>query len=118
MSIPTNEMAPAAGNNGGQNSNNLDGKIFSFTYENIKSFSDAIRSAGMTPPNSIIPGKIHRFPGVGKKHSNSAGWCKLFPDGRAGVYGDFTTGLSERWCATSEGGDTLTESDRPGRGTR
>lgn len=63
------------------------------------SFIDAMRSHGLTPPDVIEPGKLHRFPGDGKGPLNTAGWCKLFPDGVGGVFGDFSTGLSEHWQA-------------------
>jgi len=60
-------------------------------------FSDAIRAAGLQPPDVIVPGKLHRFPGGGKRLSNRAGWCLLFEDGRAGCFGDWSTGLSDVW---------------------
>lgn len=65
----------------------------------MDSLHDAIRNAGMEPPDSIEPGRIHRFPGAGKSDGNRAGWCKLFPDGEGGVFGDWSTGLSETWQA-------------------
>jgi putative DNA primase/helicase len=60
-------------------------------------FDDAIRAAGLTPPDAIEPGRFHRFPGVGKRNGNKAGWCKLFDDGRGGIFGDFSTGAVESW---------------------
>lgn len=62
-------------------------------------FRDAIRAAGMSPPESIEPGRFHRFPGDGKGNGNTAGWCKLFEDERGGIYGDFSTGVVESWQA-------------------
>ena len=50
-------------------------------------------------PERIEPGRFHRFPGVGKRNGNKAGWCKLFDDGRGGVFGDFVTGAVESWQA-------------------
>lgn len=67
-------------------------------YDTRSQFRDAIASAGLEPPDQIPPGKFVRFPGHGKRRG-TAGWCKLFPDGRAGVFGDHSTGLSERWLA-------------------
>jgi putative DNA primase/helicase len=67
--------------------------------DRIEHFRDAIRAAGLTPPDVIEPGPIHRFPGSGKRNGNKAGWCKLFEDERGGVFGDFSTGLSEGWQA-------------------
>lgn len=65
----------------------------------IDQFREAIRAAGLNPPEAIEPGKFIRFPGEGKGRSNDAGWCKLFEDGTGGTYGDFSTGLSADWQA-------------------
>ena len=62
-------------------------------------FSEAIRSAGLIPPDVIEPGKFHKFPGEGKGSRNTAAWCKLFPDGTGGIFGDYSTGLSDGWQA-------------------
>ena len=62
-------------------------------------FINAMRAAGLEPPSIIEPGKLHRFPGLGKKNGNTAGWCRLFPDGLGGVYGDWSTEFSEHWQA-------------------
>jgi putative DNA primase/helicase len=68
----------------------------------IEQFRDAIRAAGLIPPDLIEPGRFYRFPGEGKAGSNTAAWCKLFPDGKGGIYGDYSTGLSEDWQANHE----------------
>ena len=47
----------------------------------------------------IKPGKLHRFPGAGKRNGNTAGWCTLFEDGLGGCFGDWSSGLSETWQA-------------------
>ncbi len=60
-------------------------------------FRDAIRAAGLIPPDMIEPGKFHKFPGEGKGNRNTAAWCKLFPDGMGGIFGDYSTGLSGNW---------------------
>ena len=60
-------------------------------------FRDAIRVTGLEPPDDIVPGKLYRFPGVGKRKNNTAGWCKLFDDGRGGCFGDWSSGFSENW---------------------
>ena len=60
-------------------------------------FQDAIRAAGLQPPDVIEPGKFHKFPGEGKRNSNTAAWCKLFPDSAGGIFGDYSTGLSAGW---------------------
>lgn len=49
-------------------------------------------------PEHIEPGRLHRFSLNGKR-GDTAGWCKLFDDGRAGVFGDFRTGASGTWTA-------------------
>lgn len=63
---------------------------------------DAIRSTGLEPPETIVPGRLHRFPGIGKQPSNRAGWCLLFDDGLGGCFGDWSTGLSETWLANRD----------------
>lgn len=50
-------------------------------------------------PELIEPGRLHRFSTNGRR-GDAAGWCKLFPDLRAGVFGDYRTGISEVWTAT------------------
>ena len=62
-------------------------------------FREAIKSIGLIPPDSIEPGKLHRFPGAGKRNGNTAAWCKLFPDGIGGVYGDHSQDISAHWQA-------------------
>jgi putative DNA primase/helicase len=64
-----------------------------------ESFHDAIRAAGLIPPDVIEPGRFYRFNGDGKRNGNTAGWCKLFTDGDGGIFGDWSTGLSEHWQA-------------------
>lgn len=68
----------------------------------VESFKTAILATGLQPPDIIQPGKFHRFPGMDKKRGDDAGWCKLFDDGRGGVFGDFSTGLDEHWQAETE----------------
>lgn len=65
----------------------------------ISQFRDAMRAAGLEPPDVIEPGKLHRFPGVGKRNGNTAGWCKLFDDGLGGCFGDWSSCFSENWQA-------------------
>jgi putative DNA primase/helicase len=65
----------------------------------VSGFRQAMRDAGLEPPDVIEPGKLHRFPGVGKRNGNTAGWCKLFPDGLGGVFGDWAAGFSKTWQA-------------------
>lgn len=72
-------------------------------------FKNAIRAAGMEPPEHIEPGKIIRFAGAGKQPSNRAAWCLLFDDGLGGCFGDWSTGLTETWQATREHACTQAE---------
>src|SRR5262250_776388 len=65
----------------------------------VEQFRDTMRAAGLTPPDHIEPGRFHRFPGDGKHNGNTAGWCKLFPDERGGIFGDFSTGIVDTWQA-------------------
>ncbi len=61
-------------------------------------FQDAIRAAGLNPPDMIEPGKLTRF-STNDKRSDDAGWCRLFSDGMGGVFGDHRTGLEQSWQA-------------------
>lgn len=49
-------------------------------------------------PELIEPGRIHRF-STSARASDKAGWCQLFGDGQAGVFGDFRSGMSSVWTA-------------------
>ena len=66
----------------------------------IEQFRDAIRSAGLIPPDMIEPdGNLHRFASNGKR-GDDAGWYALHGDGiPAGSFGDWRSGLSESWRA-------------------
>ncbi len=75
----------------------------------IESFKAAIQTQGLQPPDTIQPGKMHRFPGYGKKRGDDAAWCKLFDDLRGGVFGDFSTGLDEHWQIQTEQTHTAEE---------
>ena len=67
--------------------------------DSLSQFREAIRAAGLEPPDTIEPGKLHRFPGYGKRPSNQAGWCLLFNDGLGGCFGDWSSGIEETWQA-------------------
>ena len=75
----------------------------------ISQFRDAMRAAGLEPPEAIEPGKLHRFPGICKRNGNTAGWCKLFDDGLGGCFGDWSAGFSEHWQAKRDLPLTATE---------
>jgi putative DNA primase/helicase len=75
----------------------------------VDDFGDAIRAAGLTPPDAIEPGRFHRFPGIGKSNGNTAGFCKMFPDGMGGIFGDFSRDVTETWQAKRSRPMTLVE---------
>lgn len=77
--------------------------------ENIDNFRMAILAAVGSAPVFIEPGRIHRFSTSGRS-SDRAGWCRLFGDGRAGVFGDFRIGLSSVWTAPSR--EPITRAER------
>jgi putative DNA primase/helicase len=66
---------------------------------NINEFRNAMRAAGLAPPDAIEPGTLHRFPGIDKGKGNEAGWCRMFADGLGGVYGDWSNDLNASWQA-------------------
>ena len=73
-------------------------------------FKEAMRKAGLVPPDTIEPGKFHRF-STNREQADNAGWCKLFSDGRGGMFGDHRSGLSETWQAEDERPNTPAESE-------
>jgi putative DNA primase/helicase len=66
----------------------------------LDQFRDAIRAAGLTPPDAIVDdGKLHRFAPNGKRHDD-AGWYILHGDGiPAGIFGDWRQDFSQTWRA-------------------
>ena len=75
----------------------------------ISQFREAMHTAGLEPPEVIEPGKLHRFPGIGKRNGNTAGWCKLFDDGLGGSFGDWSSDFSENWQAKRDKPFSTTE---------
>ncbi len=73
-------------------------------------FSDAIKSAGLIPPDAIeADGAIHRFASNGKR-GDDAGWYQLHSDGiPAGSFGCWRDGLTQTWRA--DVGRTLTPAE-------
>lgn len=65
---------------------------------NVNEFRLAMMAQGLFPPEFVEPGKMHRFQSNGRQ-SDTAGWCKLFVDERAGIFGDFRSGLNTVWVA-------------------
>lgn len=66
--------------------------------EAANKFRLAILAAMGAAPEQIELGRIQRF-GTSGRASDKAGWCQLFEDGRAGVFGDFRSGMSSVWTA-------------------
>lgn len=68
--------------------------------DTIEQFRDAIRAAGLSPPDEIeTDGKLRRFASNGRK-ADDAGWYLLHGDGiPAGSFGDWRTGFSQTWRA-------------------
>lgn len=62
----------------------------------VEGFLAAVRAALGAAPDSVEPGELHRFSTSGRR-GDLAGWCKLFPDLRGGVYGCYRQGISEAW---------------------
>ncbi|CDS49869.1 DNA primase, phage-associated [Polaromonas sp. CG9_12] len=73
-----------------------------------ENFRQAVYLAVGNAPELIEFGQMHRFP-TSTRAIDKAGWCKLFLDGRAGVYGDHRTGLSGVWAAKSTKPPTLAQ---------
>jgi P4 family phage/plasmid primase-like protien len=69
----------------------------------VAEFRAAMLACGTTPPASIIgDGKLHRF-STSSDSADEAGWYVLHLDYLpAGAFGDWRTGLDERWCAKRE----------------
>ena len=78
----------------------------------IEHFRQAIESAGLTPPDSIVDdGAIHRFSTNGRRGDDS-GWYMLHTDGiAAGAFGCWRAGLQSTWCAKSDNAMTTAERD-------
>jgi putative DNA primase/helicase len=75
-------------------------------------FMAAIRAA-LGPdailPQRIEPGRWQRFSTNGKR-SDSAGWFRMFPDLRAGVFGCYRASVSDVWSARSR--EIMTPAER------
>ncbi|MBH9553333.1 DUF7146 domain-containing protein [Inhella gelatinilytica] len=61
-------------------------------------FLDFMRHVLSGAPDFIEPGKLQRFSTNGRR-GDTAGWCKLFEDGRGGVFGCHRQGIFEVWSA-------------------
>jgi putative DNA primase/helicase len=75
----------------------------------VAQFRAAVEAAIGASPDEIEHGRLHRFATNGKR-SDTSGWCKLFDDGQAGVFGDFRTGENGFWRAASN--ERMTPAER------
>lgn len=68
----------------------------------LAAFSDAIRAAGLTPPEQITAdGELHRFGGDGRRGDKSS-WYVLHLDGTpAGSFGCWRADITQAWCSKS-----------------
>lgn len=71
-------------------------------------FRAAIVAALGHAPEQIEPGRLLRF-STSSKRGDTAGWCLLFEDLRAGIFGCHRQGLSSVWSATERGRMTPAE---------
>ncbi len=79
------------------------GKVISLTDVPAE-FRSALAAAGFEQaPRRIEPGRLYRYPGIGKRSNNNAGWCRLFDDCKGGVYGDWSTDFTGTWQAERQG---------------
>lgn len=70
-------------------------------HDAIAAFRTAMMARLGYAPDDIEPGKLQRF-ATRDRRGDLAGWCKLFDDERAGVFGDYRQGVSETWCAVEQ----------------
>jgi phage/plasmid primase-like uncharacterized protein len=64
----------------------------------ISEFRAAVLARVGGAPEHIEPGRLQRFP-TSNRRGDDSGWCRLFEDLHAGVYGDWREGISETWKA-------------------
>ena len=76
-------------------------------------FLRAISTAGIKPPqNVVIDGQIHRF-STNDKIGDNAGWyvLKNHGDFTFGAFGDWRTGIQEKWSSKDESQMSEVEKD-------
>ena len=76
-------------------------------------FLRAISTAGIKPPqNVVIDGQIHRF-STNDKIGDNAGWyvLKNHGDFNFGAFGDWRTGIQEKWSSKDESQMSEVEKD-------
>lgn len=66
-------------------------------------FGAALASFGLNPPEIIADGVRRRFDADDEKKGKKSAWYVLYSDGvPAGAFGNWRTGLSEKWCGKSD----------------
>ena len=60
---------------------------------------NAMAAVDLYPGDIVWDGAFHRFPGAGKKDSNTSGWYKAFPDRKGAVFGDHASVPKVHWQA-------------------
>lgn len=74
-------------------------------------FAEALAAYGLQPPEVVADGQRRRFDGPEDKPGKKSAWYVLHGDGvPAGAFGDWKTGLSEKWCGKPD--RTMTDADR------
>lgn len=66
------------------------------TEDSISQFREVLLQAGLSPGEIVPDGKIRRR-GTSDRPRSDNGWFVLFADPLAGAFGDWSTGLSEKW---------------------
>lgn len=74
----------------------------------LDAFRSAVLDATGGAPDVIEPGRFLRFATNGKR-GDTAGWCRLFDDCRAGVYGCHRQQVSATWLAENPRRETPAE---------
>jgi putative DNA primase/helicase len=74
-------------------------------------FAAALAAFDLNPPEIVADGTRHRFDANDEKKGKKSAWYVLHADGvPAGAFGNWKTGLSEKWCGKSD--QTLTPIER------
>ncbi|MDY7579439.1 AAA family ATPase [Herbaspirillum sp. RTI4] len=74
-------------------------------------FAVAMAAYGLMPTEIVADGERHRFDAPDDKRGRVSGWYRLHGDGvPAGSFGNWKTGLSEKWCGKAD--KSLTPAER------
>jgi len=78
-------------------------------HEALQDFRASILATLGHAPEVIEADRFQRF-GTSARRGDDAGWCKLFADGRGGVFGCHRQRINETWCAADRA--TMTREQR------